>query len=1263
MASSGIVSKEEIKNKHQNKTEPLSQSTQNEFSYDDDFTFLKDVYDQKKKNDDKLNPDEFKYIPMTELRYRGICGDHIKSGNQFIDRGIEAIMRDVYKIEQTVVNKRDKTEEDKKINTINFNVKINNVYLTPPTTTHYASSREEILTPKTALLEDKTYGASLWADYEVIATAVLNDNSVKERRATVKKVLTASPLPIQVRGNLCNTYNKSKETLLRNEEDPSDPGGYFIVKGIEELVVIMESSAYNYPRIFRNEGFKNEVAYLTMISIPEGMSKNSSQSLIKILSDGRLLVIIDHVPFKEVQIPFYALFKLLGWFNDKQIVHWITRGMRDHVGKYIEDALENAYNSIYPAFGDASQIWSRDEILRMFISKMPTYAKYDITDEKTAQFVYTNIMNGIDNHFMPHIGKTAAFRHEKAMYLTYLIRKTFLVEMKMIPGNDRDTFKIKRVHSSGVSMAKAFKQQFNFAIVMAIRNQLKRDAKSTTFSKIDLAQSIKFAVDPVGFGRNLSQAITVGAKSQITIKSSSTKMTNHLVSNPVHRKNTMNHILSMREITIASSNTSKSKQSSRAKVMRMVHPSHTGFLCPIQVMDGPNVGHKKQMAISTSITGGSSAVLLESFIKKDPDFILKKDITPEQLSEMSVVQVNGKWIGCVKKGYRFADKYRYYRRQKFIDPYTTIHWDILEDELLFWCDPHRMCRPLLIVYNNYGDNYTGDYVQRINGTGKYASPPNKDMSDFKQWITLTQKHIDRLRNGEIDMEYLLDRNIIEYISPAEQENLYLAVDYDKLKDNETNPLKEFTHCDIPIAGYGLAALSCPFAEHNNPIRTIFQTQQRKQTCGYFSMAWPFRCDKEAFLQDYCEYPITKTISSEFVFPDGQNLVMAIQIYGGYNQEDSLMVNKSAVERGLLNGVHFTFIKTELDKGEHFGNPDSMHTSEIKPYASYEKIVDGFIKKGTIVYKNDVILGKYFKRNKPENGMKYIDRSIVYKKHEPAEVYDVIVSRNQDGKAFAKVQLLILGDVQMGDKFSQRSGQKGVVGMLFDEESGPHTEDGIVPDIIFNPFSFPSRMTTSTLKEVIIAKVCALIGFTIDVSIFKKLDITYFMEKLGKLGYRTDGCERMYVGRTGKWIDTRIFTGPMYYQRLQKFPDDTIYAVSHGSSDVVSRQPLEGKSSNGGLRIGEMAKDCIEGDGNNRFLAEKMFSHSNYHKRYVCRGCGYPPIVNAKKDIYICKRCGDNADIAWIHSSWVSKLLFQELNGMNIGTQIKLEPREEYTFDK
>lgn len=1188
-------------------------------------------------NTDKFIEDDLNIIIDTEVKDKGVVND--QSGNVFITHGIKEIMTKTFKIESKFINDRDKTDYDKKIEYYTLKVVVKSINMKPPTTTNFTTSDEDILMPKTALLEDKTYSSALYADMEINLTAYLKDGTTLVRKDTENNLLI-SMIPIPVKSVLCNTYNKTIESLVELQEDPFDIGGYFIIKGNEWVINSIESTTYNVPKIFKNKSLekRGEFARLEIISKPGDAFENNTFLKIRLLTNYQLVCVIARAPFDTLQIPFFLLFRILGWGTDKQIVDWIVHSYSTEISKYIIDKLNRSFNAKYNKMPDnILSMYKIDDILKIVSTKIQGNYYHSKYEKDPIKKISDHFMKtGIDNYLLPHIGSNDKFRHEKAIYLAYLIRQLFLVNMGVLKSSDRDSYRNKRAHSTGIAYAKSFKTQFHLVIVQPIKKQFQKDCKSTSFDRINLKQTLRAAINSTDFERALSQAITTGSKGQIRLKMG-IKLVNRLISQQLHRKSELNVISTMRQVNTPNASKS-SKQSSRAKNMRKVHPSYVGYICSIQTQEGVSCGINKQLAITASITQASSSVILKSIILEDPDLIPLSKIDISML-DLSVVKVNGHWIGSVKTSYTFIAKYRKKRRDGILNKYTTIYWDCQTDEIRFWTDTGRIVRPLLIVENN------------------------NDETNFQQNIALTNDHLKKIRKGLIGMQELIKDKVVEYISSTEQENILIASSYNILMENKNNPLKQFTHCDIPCSLLGFSALTCPMGTHSPASRVIKGVHQSKQCCGWFSNNWPYRIDKNAYHQYNIEMPLVRTLTNNYIRPNGLNCIIAVQCYTGYNMEDSVIINKAAVERGMFDLIHMTFEKSELDKNEIFCTPDVQLTSDIKPYANYGKLYDGFPQRGTTIVKNDVIIGKVIKNSKQDDKNKrYIDRSIVFKHDYKAVVMNVIVSRNQDGKLFAKIQLMIVREVVIGDKFSMRSGQKGVICLMADENEMPFTKQGFSPDVIFNPFSLPSRMTVNTILEVLFAKMCAVKGITTDGTIFKKFNFSKIQDELESHGFNRSGVERLYNGQNGKSIDYEIFIGPAYYQRLQKFANKQFQASSYGSTDAITRQPLQGKASNGGLRIGYMEKDSATSNGLSKFLAEKMYDHSNGFKVYICRNCGQFGIVNLKASKFKCNKCRDMAQIVEIDSSWTSKLFLQEIATMGVGTRLNLEKLKFQNYD-
>lgn len=1089
---------------------------------------------------------------------KGLISHHIDSMNKFNESGVKQIMVNGFNIQVELNNERTQTDEDKKISKYFMKANITDVRLTNPVTINYDTQKPQILYPNEAHIKDLTYSSPMYIDADIVCTAYKNDGTEETKTEQIKNYRLGS-IPIMVGSKLCNTYNKSRDTLLSLNEDPTDLGGYFIVKSNEWIIDSLESMNFNSLRCFKNVGHKNELCRADIISKPGDNFENSSSLIIKLLNNNNIIFEITNNKFREISIPFYVLFRAFGICSDKEIIEHITYSLDENniLIKKMLNILEKGFMAKYSSIPDAYKIINQSEIIELigkyinefYLSNLTTANK---NNDNTRKYNINNVLQILDKDVLPHIGLTKDDRYKKIRYLGFLINKLLLTYLDIIPSTDRDSYKNKRINPAGVSYAKVFKTNFNFAIVQQLRRQFIRDLKSTTFSNLNLKHSFEAAIYGHEFERALIQAIVTGDK---TININRKQVHNRLSSQQLHRKNQINVISALRNIN--TTNTSSAKQSSRANEMRRFHSSMIGYVCCVQSADtGEKVGMQKQMAISAKICLGTSSQILKDIILNDSELIkLNNSLTNLEIynKKLTKVFVNGDWIGCCVNLLEFSNKYKTKRRKNEIHYLTTISFDVLTNELYFWVDIGRIVRPLIIVYNNIEEYVKSD--------GKIP---------YKQYIKLTKQHINKLITGKIDYEQLLEDEIIEFISPEEQQNLLIAKDIETLNENIDNILLRYTHLDIPQSIIGIPGLTSPFSNHNQVARVVFQTNQVKQTCGIPCLNFPYKSYKEMHLQVYNQNPLVKTIANKYFAPIGMNSILAVMIYTGYNQEDSLIINQGAIDRGLFTTHHFTFEKTELEKNEEFTNPDPNVTADIKAYSNYDKLVNGHVPIGTYIENGDIIIGKVGKLNKNDqyDNFKYYDKSIVYKYDEPSYVWDVILGRNEDDNLFCKIILKSVRKVAIGDKFSSRSGQKGTIGLTLRDSDMPFTENGIKPDIIFNPLSLPSRMTMGVLFEGMVSKISSIQGTVKDGTIFNKIDIDDIADELQTLGYNRSGTERLYNGMTGNYIDAEIFIGPVYYQRLQKFTVDTVYSHKTCPTDAITHQPLDGKSARGGLRLGK-----------------------------------------------------------------------------------------------
>jgi DNA-directed RNA polymerase II subunit RPB2 len=374
-----------------------------------------------------------------------------------------------------------------------------------------------------------------------------------------------------------------------------------------------------------------------------------------------------------------------------------------------------------------------------------------------------------------------------------------------------------------------------------------------------------------------------------------------------------------------------------------------------------------------------------------------------------------------------------------------------------------------------------------------------------------------------------------------------------------------------------------------------------------------------------------------------------------NQEDSIEGNQSSIDCSMFNASHYGYDSAKLEKDEQFGNPDYARTMDIKKDAVYEYIENGFIAEGTLAKKGYVLIVKVAKIPKPLDQYLFIDKSIVYKKDEDVRIERTCLVRNDEQAEIAKVKWRADRPLAVGDKLSSRTGNKGIIGAKVPRNDMPYCEDGLVPDLLVNAHSIPTRMAVNQIIECVMAQVAVKNGAHIDATAFCDIDINGALRELESGGVKYGGHRRMWNGETGCWIDTLIFIGPTTYQRLQKFAKDEQYSIKTGPTSALTRQPLDGKNNDGGLRLGEMEKDVFCAHGTMRALFEKFYDDSDGIDLPICRICNNLAVVNEKLGMYKCKYCGDNADIARVASSWVANVFFNEASAMNVKMKFELEP--------
>jgi DNA-directed RNA polymerase II subunit RPB2 len=641
-------------------------------------------------------------------------------------------------------------------------------------------------------------------------------------------------------------------------------------------------------------------------------------------------------------------------------------------------------------------------------------------------------------------------------------------------------------------------------------------------------------------------------------------------------------------------------------------------------------------------------------------------VTARKFVRSAKVFVNGRWEGCHEKPVELVDELRRLRRSGLVHPHTCIYWNIRHQEIQIWTTGGRMVRPLYIV-----DPDTNRL--RIQG-----------------------RHYEQLRMGKMSWDDLLggryqptpecpdleesptDIALIEYIDPLETENCMIAMTVDDLQASHSDMRLEYTHCEIhPSLMLSAVIGDVPFPNHSHAPRVIYWGNMGRQSIGIHATNYKQRMDTMAPLLYYPQLPLISTRTSRYTFtrelPTGQMCIVAIASYSGYNQEDSVILNGDSVDRGLfIRAMRKTYkdvekhTNTEGQGEERIEFPPPNTINMRSDYSAIDQKT-GLPLEGSFVRPGSVILSKVV-RTTGSDMIQYKDTSMMLKNGEAGKIDRVELTTTAEGYKQALIGVRQERIPEIGDKFASRMAQKGTIGIILPREDMPFTADGIVPDIIINPHCMPSRMTISQLIEMLFSKVCAIKGIEGDGSPFQGLQIDDVARLLGTpvseggCGFQDitspdggsfgDGHEVMYSGLTGTQFPARVFMGPCYYVSLKHMVQDKAHSRSTGAVQPLTRQPAEGRSRDGGLRLGEMERDCMISHGAASFQREKFMDCSDFFSVWIDRKTGFIAKGDPTKDT-ITLRDGQQ-DLRAVYIPYSFKVLVQELMAMGIGMRFRVD---------
>jgi DNA-directed RNA polymerase subunit B len=913
---------------------------------------------------------------------------------------------------------------------------------------------------------------------------------------------------------------------------------------------------------------------------------------VKMKSDDAVYVSMPGVP---VEIPMVVLMKALGIEEDAKIAGMIS------AEEEIQDALESSFDK-------AQGVVSNKDAL-LYIGNRLAPGQVEEYRIKKAETV-------VDRNFLPHIAGTKDDRYNKAWFLAEISSRIIELRLGRRVPDDKDHYANKRLKLAGSLLADLFRIAFR-NLTRDLKYQLER---VTIKRHVEL--SITNAVRPGIITERMQHAIATGnwVRGRIGI----TQLLDR-----TNFSSTLSHLRRLQ------SPLSRSQPNLEA---RDLHSTHWGRLCPNETPEGSNCGLVKNLALSSEISVGSSPEEMVEKLKKMNVVSLEEADKKLRLTGAKVI-VDGIIAGYCKDPKGLAKEIRKQRRDGKLGSQVNVAYypplfEEAKEELYVNCDRGRVLRPLILVED---------------GKSK-----------------LTPEHIEKVARGELRWEDLVKDGIVEYLDADEEENAIIALEPEKINSNAT-------HLEIsPYAMMGICASLIPYAEHNQSPRNAYESAMIKQALGVFSSNFFNRVDSRSHLLHYPQSPIVNTKAAEIVGynnrPSGQNCIVAILSYQGYNMEDAIIINKSSVDRGLFRSTFFRSYEGECR--QYLGGlRDKFEIPEpgIRGYRGdrYYRLLeeDGIISIEAPVGGNAVLIGRTSPprfleeyREFEVRGPTKRDSSVCMRPSETGVVDSVFMSESIEGSKLVKVKVRDLRIPELGDKFASRHGQKGVIGLLVPSHDMPFTEDGIMPDVIINPHAIPSRMTVGQFVEMIGGKVASIEGKSLDGTPFTNVGPESLREILLKLGYQFNGREVLYSGIQGQKLAADVFVGLAYYQKLHHMVSDKMHARARGQVQMLTRQPTEGRARGGGLRFGEMERDCLIGHGASALLRDRLLEESDKAVVMICENCGLLAYHDMKQNKYVCRLCGEKAVVSPVALSYAFKLLVQELMALGVAPRLRVEER-------
>ncbi len=1074
------------------------------------------------------------------LEGHSLVESNIISYNEFIEHRMQEIVDEISE-------SMSQDEEE-------FKIKLGKIKVGKPIVIEADGSTSQIM-PYEARLRNLTYSSPI-----TLELTVKKDGQVDSEIVEIGKI------PVMVKSKACNTFGLNNEDLIKNYHDPLDPGGYFIIKGNERVMVMAEDLAENQPFI---EEVSKGMPILKLFSL-----KGTYRIPTTIKENKEGLFETSFSRFKDV--PTFILLKALGLTKESDIAKF--------VGKETDSVIVNLY--------EFANIATEEDAM-MYIAEKTNL-------QGTKKEILDRVKQRIDSYLFPHIGQEKSFRMKKAITICKLLKQFLLAKENPELRTDKDHYANKRVRLSGDLLTTLFK--VNLGILMRdLQYSLQKSSKRKKFF------SIKVLAKSTLFSHRVESSIATGSwtgeRSGVTQNMDKT-----------------NYLATISQLQRVSSMLESGQENFKA---RTLHPTHFGRFCPIETPEGTEIGLRKNLALMSKV---ATRVDLdeERFIK-----YLEMSGLNKELTSGFEVFFNGNYIGNVENGKTFSNLIKEKRRNNELPIELSIHEKEGLQAISISTEPGRVLRPLFIVEN---------------GSSK-----------------IRDEHLVQLEQGNLEWKDLIKLGIIEYLDAAEEESALVA-----LNEQEITP--DHTHVEVDsIAFLGAVTSLVPYGNHDQSSRLNRGSKTQKQALGLYAANYLCRLDTDVSILQYPQKPLVRSFIYDTLntYPAGQNLTVAIMTHEGYNMEDALVFNKGSLDRGVGRSFYFRpYSAIEMNYAGGLKDEITIPEKDISGYkmeSLYSSLEDdGIIGLETDVSEGEVLIGKtsppkFLSEAREISVRTKKESSVTLRQEEKGIVESAFITIDNEGNKIVQVKTRDLRIPELGDKFATSHGQKGVIGAIVDEEDIPFTISGVRPDIIFNPHGLPSRMTVGYLLELLAGKTASIRGEIIDGTSFSKGIKKDLEKQLESLGFRYDGKETMHSGVTGKKIESKIFIGNLYYLKLKYMVANKLHGRASGKIALLTRQPIEGRSRGGALRLGEMEQQALVAHGASLLLKERYDSDKVVLP--ICSKCGAIALEDKIRKKTFCPEC-HSEEIEPIEVSYAFKLLVEELQGLHINTKFKLKNKYE-----